>query len=203
VAAAAVLLDLALPTLVLLAMAALSLAVRREGPGTLGLHRAPAGRLVATALAFAAVWSVFQLAVTLPVANHVSGSRQDLSAFDDLQGNVGMLALLLVLSWTLAAVGEEVAYRGFLLTRLREALGGVVGARTALVGAVLVSSVLFGLAHTEQGWIGVTVVALDGIAFAWLRLRCGTLWAAVLAHGFNNTLGFVTFFLVGPVHGLW
>lgn len=36
-----------------------------------------------------------------------------------------------------------------------------------------------------------------------LRLRYGTLWAPVLAHGFNNTLGFVTFFLVGPVHGLW
>jgi hypothetical protein len=25
----------------------------------------------------------------------------------------------------------------------------------------------------------------------------------VLAHGFNNTIGFVAFFLVGPIHGLW
>jgi hypothetical protein len=28
-------------------------------------------------------------------------------------------------------------------------------------------------------------------------------WAAVLVHGSNNTLGFVTFFLVGPIDGLW
>jgi hypothetical protein len=29
------------------------------------------------------------------------------------------------------------------------------------------------------------------------------LWAAVLAHGFNNTIGLVTFFFVGPIYGLW
>jgi membrane protease YdiL (CAAX protease family) len=41
------------------------------------------------------------------------------------------------------------------------------------------------------------------LALAWLRLHYRTLWAPVLAHGFNNTIGLVTFFLVGPVHGLW
>jgi hypothetical protein len=28
-------------------------------------------------------------------------------------------------------------------------------------------------------------------------------WAPVLAHGFNNTIGFVAFYAVGPVYGLW
>jgi hypothetical protein len=27
--------------------------------------------------------------------------------------------------------------------------------------------------------------------------------AAVLAHGFNNTIGLVTFYLIGPIYGLW
>jgi membrane protease YdiL (CAAX protease family) len=36
-----------------------------------------------------------------------------------------------------------------------------------------------------------------------LRYRYRTLWASVLAHGFNNTIGCVAFFLVGPLHGLW
>lgn len=30
-----------------------------------------------------------------------------------------------------------------------------------------------------------------------------SLWAAVLAHGLANTIGLVTFFLVGPLYGLW
>ena len=159
----AVLLDLLIPTLVLLAMAAVSLVVRREGLGSLGLHRPRTRGLVWKMLAFAAAWSVFQLGVTQPVANHVSGQRQDLSAFSDLHGNVGLLAAYLVLGWTLAAFGEELAYRGYFLTRVREALGG---GRTALVVAVLASSVCFGLAHDEQGLVGVVAVFVHELAHA-------------------------------------
>lgn len=199
-AAVVVVLDRGIPTLVLLGMVLLSQLARRAGLASLGLRRVGGWVLVPKMLAFAAVWSVFQLGVTLPLAERLSGQAQDLSAFDDLQGDVGMLAGLLVASWVLAAFGEELAYRGYLLTRVREALGG---GRAAVVTGVLVSSLLFGIAHTEQGVVGVGVVALDGAAWSVLRLRYDTVWAAVLAHGFNNTIGFVTFFLVGPVHGLW
>jgi hypothetical protein len=111
-----------------------------------------------------------------------------------------MLLALLVLSWTLAAFGEELAYRGYLLTRIRDVVGS---GRVGTVSAIAVSSLLFGFAHTEQGIVGAAIVTLDAVAFSVLRYRYKTLWASVLAHGFNNTLGFVAFFLVGPVHGLW
>ena len=62
---------------------------------------------------------------------------------------------------------------------------------------------LFGIAHSEQGLVGIIAVTLDAIAFSVVRYRYKTLWAAVLAHGFNNTIGFIAFFLVGPIHGLW
>lgn len=199
-AAVTVVLDLFVPTLILVAMTAGSLLVRRRGLGSLGLVRVSGGGLVMKMLAFAVLWSVFQLGVTMPVANHLSGRQQDLSVFDGLQGNLGMLVGLLLLSWTLAAFGEEVAYRGYLLTRCRAAAGG---GRAGLIVGVLASSVLFGLGHTEQGLIGVLVVTLDATAWSVLRIRYRTLWAPILAHGFNNTLGFITFFLVGPVHGLW
>ena len=147
-----------------------------------------------------ALWSVFQLSVTMPAANHVSGRTQDLSAFDDLQGNLGLLLTYVVVGWMLGALVEEIAYRGYLLTRVRDVLGG---GRLGLVSAALVSSLLFGVAHTEQGVVGVLVVTLDGLFFCALRYRFRSLWASVLAHGFNNTLGFLTFFLVGPVYGFW
>jgi membrane protease YdiL (CAAX protease family) len=199
-AAVAIFLDLLIPTLVLLAMTALSLLVRRRGLGSLGLHRLAERSLVLKMLVFAAAWSLFQLGVTKPIANHISGERQDLSGFEGIEGDLGMLAGFLVLGWTLAAFGEELAYRGYLLTRLREGLGG---GRTALVVAVLASSLLFGLAHDEQGLIGVLVVTLDALAWAGLRLHYKNLWASILAHGFNNSLGFITFFFVGPIYGLW
>jgi membrane protease YdiL (CAAX protease family) len=199
-AAAFVLLDLAIPSVLLVLLAAASLAVRRQGPSSLGFHRPRRDHLVVGTAAFAVVWSVFQLGVTMPVASHLSGEEQDVGVFADVEGDLALLLLLLVLSWTLGALVEEVAFRGFLLTRLREVLGH---GHIALTVAVLVSSVLFGALHSEQGIVGVLAVTLDGAVFCLLRLYYGTVWAAVLAHGFNNTLGLVTFYLVGPVYGLW
>jgi len=199
-ATAVVLLDLLIPSLVLLAMAAVSVAVRRRGPASLGLLRVPAWPLVPRMFAFAVGWTFVQLAVTMPVANHLSGTHQDLSGFADVEGDLALLALFVVLSWTLAAFVEELAFRGYLLTRMREAFGA---GRVAAVLAVAASSFLFGILHSEQGLIGVLVVSLDAVAFSVLRYRCRTVWAAVLAHGFNNTIGFVALFLVGPVYGLW
>lgn len=100
----------------------------------------------------------------------------------------------------MGAFAEELAYRGYLQPRLAEAFGS---GRVAVVVAVVVSSVLFGVAHSEQGAIGVLVVTLDGLVLSAVRHRYRSVWAAVLLHGFNNTLGFVTFFFLGPVHGLW
>ena len=57
--------------------------------------------------------------------------------------------------------------------------------------------------HSEQGLIGVLLVSLDAIVLCLVRLHYDTLWASVLVHGFNNTLGFVAFFLVGPIYGFW
>jgi hypothetical protein len=199
-AAAAVLLDLALPSLVIVALAGVSLAVRRQPPSALGFHRPRRPHLLAGTAAFALLWSFVQLAVTIPVVTHLSGRNQDMGVFADVEGNVAMLALLVVLSWTLAALVEETAFRGYLLTRLRDVLGQ---GRVATIVAVVASSLLFGLMHGEQGPVGVVAVAIDAMAFCALRFYYGTVWAAVLGHGFSNTLGLVTFFLVGPQYGLW
>jgi membrane protease YdiL (CAAX protease family) len=140
-------------------------------------------------------WTVVEFGLVMPVLNRVTGTEQDLSGFDELHGDPGLLLILLALSWTLAAVGEEAAFRGYLLTRATQA-GGVVL-------AVLLTSVLFGLLHTEQGVVGVLLSTLDALLFAGLRLWSGTVWTSVVAHGTGNTVGLVTVFLVGPVHGLW
>jgi membrane protease YdiL (CAAX protease family) len=182
-ACAAVIADLAVPSLVLLAMAAVSLTMRHAHWSSLGFHRAGHVRLVPKMFVFAAVWSLFQLGVTMPIANHVSGKEQDLSAFEDLQGNLGLLIGLLVLGWILAAVVEELAYRGYLQTRMRQLFGS---SAVALVAAVVLSSLLFGRVHSEQGVIGMLVVTIDGIVWSVLRYRYKTLWASVLAHGFKK-----------------
>jgi membrane protease YdiL (CAAX protease family) len=78
-------------------------------------------------------------------------------------------------------VYEEMAARGFLLARARSALGGTWV-------PVLLSSALFGLGHLYQGWIGVAQTFAIGVILAFLTVRWGTLWPAILAHASVNTV---------------
>lgn len=199
--AAIVIGDILIPTLVILLIAAVSLGVRREGPATLGFQRTGRPwRVAAEVLLLTVGWTVVQLAVIMPALNHATGQKQDLSDFAELEGDLGLLVVLLVVSWTIAAFGEEIVYRGYLFTRVTDVLGSRA---VAVLAAAVLSSILFGLAHTEQGALGIVITFLDGLFFCALRLHYRTLIAPVLAHGFNNTIGLVSFFLVGPVYGLW
>lgn len=201
-AAAVILFDFFIPTLVILGMIVLSLLVRRENVASLGFKRDGWGLgMAAFVLLSVVALQLFQIGVTMPVLNRLTGTTIDYSGFANLQGNLGQLLLLLALSWTLAAIGEETVYRGYLQKLLGELLGSKA---TGLALAVGISSLLFGLAHREQGLIGVVVTTIDALFFSWLKLKFkGNLWAAVLAHGFSNTIGLVIFYFTGPIYGLW
>ena len=198
VAVAAVAADLILPTILILLLAIGSMAYRRQQFDSLGLVRPKdAVGLATTVLGLVVAWTALQLGLFMPILEHATGERQDLSMFDDLEGNFGGLLVLLAVSWTLAAFGEELAYRGFVQTRATEMMFG-----SRLFG-IAIAAVLFGLAHTEQGRIGVAVTFLDALFFSYLGWRYHTLWAPILAHGLNNTIGLTAFYFVGPVYGLW
>jgi hypothetical protein len=204
-AAVAVLLDLAIPSLVILAVMVGSLLVHRQGLSSLGLVRVDrVGRLVGWMVVAAAAWTLLDAGLLKPVQAHVFGVREDMSQFEPLQGDLGLLLVWLTLAWMLAGLGETLAFVGFILTRAREVAArlGATPTASAVLGS-LVASVLLGLLHTEYGVVGVTISTVDGLFYCWLRYRCRTLWAPVLAHGFTDTIGLVTVFLVGPVYGLW
>lgn len=55
-----------------------------------------------------------------------------------------------------------------------------------------------------MGIIGVVITTMDAVFFSVIKLNFNdNLWAAILAHGLNNALGLVVFFLVGPIYGFW
>ncbi|MBF4764495.1 CPBP family intramembrane metalloprotease [Nocardioides islandensis] len=200
-AVVAVALDLLVPAFVIVAVSAVSLALRRQRPDSLGFHRLPAPvRTAGTVALLVLAWSVAQVGLVMPVLERVTGETQDFGLFADLEGDVGLLLVLLAASWTLGALVEETAFRGLVVTRLTEVLGG--GAPATWI-AVLGAALLFAAIHTEQGVVGLAVTFLDGLFFGWLRFHYRSLWAAVLAHGFSNTLGLLVFFTWGTVGGLW
>ena len=104
----------------------------------------------------------------------------DMSGYNYLSGNLPMLFLVLAGVFVASSVGEEVLYRGFLITRLEE-LGG--GGKNALRAALLVSAVIFGLIHFTWGPMGVVQTAFMGLALglAFVILK-RALWPLIMAH---------------------
>lgn len=73
-----------------------------------------------------------------------------------------------------AGAGEELAYRGYVVT----VLAGLMGP----VAAAAVSSAVFGILHAYQGPLGVARTATLGGLLAWGFLQSGSLWPPIAAH---------------------
>ena len=85
-----------------------------------------------------------------------------------------------------AAFGEEFAYRGYLLRRTIDALGG--STRAAYL-AVLLCGALFGIGHFYQGPVGMIDSTVSGLVFGTLYVKSdGNLWPSTLVHGLTDTL---------------
>lgn len=111
---------------------------------------------------------------------------------NEIAGNAKMALLALLLVWTFAAFGEEIAYRGYLLTRAAD-----IGRRSTTaywLGIVLVS-VLFGYGHYYKGPSGIIDSGVAGLILGTAYMMAGrNLWACILTHGFIDTFGVIDAF---------
>jgi len=103
----------------------------------------------------------------------------------------------MVLAFTLAPLGEEMFFRGFLFRRIGEWLGARLKGRPAWVAGALLSSLLFAFLHASYGSLAELAVALCvGLVLCIGVKRAGSLVPAVLAHaGFNFVSIFMAVFL--------
>ena len=111
---------------------------------------------------------------------------------NEITGNMTMALVALLLVWTFAAFGEEIAYRGYLLTRAAD-----IGSRSVAaywIGIVLVS-ILFGFGHYYKGASGVIDSGFAGLILGSAYMLAGrNLWASIFAHGFIDTFGIIDAF---------
>ncbi|HET7845518.1 MAG TPA: type II CAAX endopeptidase family protein [Xanthomonadales bacterium] len=181
-------------TIFLVPLIALALRVRREPWSLIGWFRPTHwGRAVAIGVLAGVAMEMLAVCVTTPLISGWFGVEPDYSGFRSIEGNAAHLLLFLALSWTIAAFGEEICFRGFLMQRLARVFGG---SRGAWIASLVASSVLFGWGHTEQGVSGWIQEGLSGLLLGVLFLatrRC--LAVPVVAHGVSNTVAFVLIYL--------
>jgi membrane protease YdiL (CAAX protease family) len=127
-----------------------------------------------------------------------SGPNRASQVLGAVTGNFPLLLYLLPFVWLFAAFGEEVFYRGYLMTRFAQFMGE---GKIAWGVAVVAQAILFGAAHAYQGPPGMVGIAVGALITGAGTLIWGrNLWPAIIAHGLTDTLGFILLYYgaLGP-----
>lgn len=85
-----------------------------------------------------------------------------------------------------AGVGEEIVYRGFMITYLQELLGAGFW---PTVATLAVPALSFGLAHVYQGAHAVLKIVAMALLFGFFFMRTGSLWPLILLHTAIDAVG--------------
>jgi membrane protease YdiL (CAAX protease family) len=181
---------------ILAVMGLLSLRLRDGGWTAMGL-RWPASwrRTLLFAVSAAALRILLGSLVIDPLTAHFWPAAVAPVGMNEIAGHILVALKWLAIVWTFAAFGEEISYRGYLVTRAAD-VGG--RSQTAYWAAVLVVSVLFGYGHYYKGPSGIVDSGVAGFIFGTAYLLSGRdLWTCILAHGLVDSVGVVAAYLGG------
>jgi membrane protease YdiL (CAAX protease family) len=179
---------------ILFALFWISLRVRDGSWSVAGLRQPNSwGRILLIAIVGALVLQLGSELVIQPLARQFWHQTEQVSSLlqnPALDWRVALRNLLIV--WTFAAFGEEMGYRGYLLTRVAD-LGN--RSKPAYMVAVLYVAILFGIGHFYKGVTGVMDSTYSGLVLGGVYLLARkNLWASILAHGISDTFAvFVVF----------
>jgi len=108
----------------------------------------------------------------------------------EIPGEIGLLIpesfggkLVWVAVSITAGFCEEVAFRGYLMTRFR-----LLFKSNSWVVPTILSSVIFGVCHAYQGIAGFILITIYGALFSLLFIRTKSLWPGIIAHFFQDVM---------------
>ena len=151
-------------------------------------------KTVALAVITAAILLLSSELLVEPLAHRVWPEPEQVSNVIESGASGWKQALLgLAIVWTFAAFGEELSYRGYLLTRGADTLGRL---KLGYFAAMILVSVLFGFGHYYKGPSGVLDSTYSGFVLGGVFLLSGrNLWTPILTHGIADTVAVFAVFM--------
>ncbi len=182
-----------LPVIPLILVAWGSLHFRHMGWRDVGFRR-PEHWLstISLGLFIGVAYQFLDIYLVSPVLENITRQPVNLAQFSGLRGNLLLLLVYLLITWTEAAFLEEMFFRGYFFNRLTDLFGN---RRLGITLALVLSAIAFGLAHGYQDITGVIDTALAGLVLGGLYLLTRrNLWLPILVHGVVDTVGFLLLF---------
>ena len=129
----------------------------------------------------------------IPGVTNITGQAIDLTAFEELKGNLPATLFMLAFVWVSAAFGEEIIWRGYLMRQFVKFFGD---GSIALTINILLFGVLFGFCHAYQGITGQILSGIIGMVLAYIFYkRSYNLWLNIAIHGFFDTVAIILFYI--------
>jgi membrane protease YdiL (CAAX protease family) len=162
-------------TILLVFIAVRSERVNMADVGVCGFNR----RTIPQAVVFVIAANLILAVLQLTLFTQSPGSFNEITA---MIPQTTFAKWIWVILCAIVAVGEELTFRGYILTRITRLAGGRVW-----VG-VLASTIAFASGHLYQGLGGLVIIAVYGLMFAGLYLYTGSLYPLIIAHFLQDAM---------------
>ena len=105
---------------------------------------------------------------------------------------------LTFVSFVMAGLREEI-WRAGVLAGLWALFPKLKETTSGQVTSVVITAVIFGLGHWSQGWLGVILTTLLGLALGAIMVFHRSIWDAVIAHGFFDGTTFLMLYVIAKL----
>ena len=142
----------------------------------------------------AILWGIITVIIAFILIAVIGGLFQSLGFDLTDSSNIPQLEIYftipsLLILIIIQPVGEEIFFRGFLLDKLNNLFGKTV--------AIMITSLLFGIAHLSLGNIYPAILTLIiGFLLAILVIKTNNLYSAIIAHILFNVISF-SLYIIG------
>ncbi|BCY17167.1 hypothetical protein hrd7_10160 [Leptolinea sp. HRD-7] len=156
------------------------------------------------------VIGAFTLGIVALLENCLGWAEFTFNPRNSLNTPLFVTALLALLNLTAVGFGEELTFRSYQLTNLAEAFGKKVGLKKAVIIALCLTSIFFGITHLLNP--NASFLPALNIMLAGLLLGLAYVWSGNIALplGIHITWGYFEEFIFGyansgqiPVNSLW
>lgn len=129
-----------------------------------------------------------------PAINYfIPAGEINLTDFSNVRHNTANYVFIMFMALLVGGFYEEIIFHGFIFTRIEKFLNN----RHAIPVAVVVTNVIFGAYHFQQGIKGVLLTTIAGLAYHLVILKFKrNLWYGLFAHAFFDFIG-LTFIYIG------
>ena len=128
-----------------------------------------------------------------PLINKIfPAGKIDLSDFSGIRNNPVNYIIILVLALVVGGFYEEIIFHGFIFTRLEKIFQG----KWATVTAFILTNIIFGAYHFQQGLKGILLATIAGAAYHVLILKFNrNLWYGLFFHAFFDFIGLTLIYI--------